>query len=133
MPLARVFACSTMPRACSRAAVIIFSASVFALARSARAFSGDARPAVISLWLWAIEPMISGQTNFMQNQTKTAIAITWPISVMLISTRNPPRVRSAAARERAAAPSSAARGLQRRHERICEREEQRDTDADHRD
>ena len=32
--------------------------------------------------------MIIGQTNFMQNQTKTAIAITWPISVMLISTRS---------------------------------------------
>src|SRR4029079_8990747 len=133
MPLARVFAWSTMPRACSRAAAIIFSASVFALARSARAFSADARPAVISVWRCSIAPITNGQTNFMQNQTKTAIAMIWPISVMLMSTRNPPRVSDCTgASTPETSPLAAARLLELRDERIGEREVERDTDADHR-
>src|SRR5881394_624776 len=77
--------------------------------------------------------MISGQTNLMQNQTKTVIAIAWPIRVILMSTRILLVLAALGALRRRRPSSAAARLLQLRDERIGEREVERDADADHRD
>src|SRR5262245_40721166 len=121
-----------MPRAWSRAAAMILSTSTFAVASELWPFSAAARPFAISVWRCSIAFMMTGQMYFMQNQTNTIIAIVWPINV--------PRLRFTGALlefyptgAEAPAADLAARGLQLADERIGEREEQRDTDADHRD
>jgi hypothetical protein len=42
---------------------------------------------VIVVWRASIACVMTGQMNFMQNQTKKIIAIVWPINVRLKSTR----------------------------------------------
>src|SRR5688572_23596845 len=117
-----------MPRACSRAAATILSTSTFAVARELWPFSAAAKPSAISVWRRSIVPRTSGQTNFMQNQTNTNIAIDWPIRVRLISTRIL-RVRDYARRP------GALGGADLIDQRHGDREQhvQRDADADDRD
>jgi hypothetical protein len=66
---------------------MILSISAFAFASEAWPCSAAARPFAINVWRSSIVSMMNGQTNFMQNQTNAIIAITWPISVMFMSTR----------------------------------------------
>src|SRR5688572_3102608 len=134
IPVARELACSTMPRAWSRAAAMILSTSTLAVLSEFLPCSAAARPLAISVSRCSMAPMISGHTYFMQNQTNTIIAIDCPINVALKSTQAllwfPSNTRAGGcgagrcARARTHASADARRD---------EREVQRDTEADDRD
>src|SRR5690606_29348126 len=90
-------------------------------------------PSAIATCRASIAFMIGGQMNFIVNHTKTNIAIVWPISVRLKSTNVLLAYRSRSKLRRAGASAADQGVLQLTDERIGECEEQRDTDADHRD
>src|SRR2546421_272108 len=118
-------ACSMMWLARSRASRTIVSAWSRAAASSCSPFSAAASPCAILRWRSSMTARMRGQIHFIVPKTSKANTSICTMSGGLMFTSLTP----AESRQRA---GSSVRRLQRAHEGIREREEQRKADADHR-